>query len=57
MNIDDHNTFIDQLLETAKPAGCNDHQINLILMLASTTVESKPIAIAVLAAGSGCIGL
>ncbi len=44
------NTFIDQLLETAKPAGWSDHQMNRILIAARKMVDSRPTPIAAVAA-------
>ena len=50
MKMEAQNTFIDQLLETAKPAGWSSHQMNLILIAARRMVETNPTPIATVAA-------
>jgi len=42
INIENQNTFIDQLLETAYPAGWKGHQKNLILMNIKIRVVTNP---------------
>ena len=42
INIEDQKTFIDQLLETAYPAGWKGHQKNFILMNININVVKKP---------------
>ena len=50
MKMELQKTFIDQLLETANPAGWNDHQIKRIRIAARNIVEINPVPIASVAA-------
>ena len=50
INMELQNTFMDQLLDTANPAGWNAHQINRIRIMARAMVESNPTPMAAVAA-------
>ena len=49
-NIENQKTFIDQLLETAYPAGWNGHQKNLTLINISRSVVTNPTLVATIEA-------
>jgi hypothetical protein len=49
MRIEDQKRFIDQLLETANPAGWNTHQKKRVRILYNKVVIKKPTRIAAVA--------